>query len=185
MQSICYAIYGRFDWNGWGVIATCILLLGEMIAVGFAVMGLRGYLWGGNIAALTGSTTILLYIAVAVRQGIMPFATLTEYERRRKRVKQRWGILLDRRGDLSSKAIDGRYPPNYASLDDASEESVRHYVARAYVIGDDALQIVSWKSYRPDVQIRVDLALDDISEKVEYHRLSDIIAVTVSPDLLK
>ena len=139
-------IVKRFVWDRSGVILAALLLLGECIALVLAVLSEQ---WAAFVSALI----LVLYVPLAIWMGKMPFASLTEYEKRRGYAEK----ILDVRIPRSTDTMQGGTPvgSTQTNLMDDSDESIRVAVGRAYCLGDQSLQVFCNRPWRQDVKQKI------------------------------
>ncbi len=139
-------IVKRFEWDRSGVILAALLFLGECIAVALAVIS-------GQWAALVSALILALYVPLAIWMGKMPFASLTEYEKRRGYAEKILGVRIP----SSTDTMQGGWPVGsiQTSLMDSSDESIRVAVGRAYCLGDLSLQAFCDRPWRQDVKLKI------------------------------
>ena len=133
----------RHDWDAWGIFLALLLLVGEGSAGGLAAASIfLADFDVGNVAALVGAATIVLYVPLAIGTGKLPFAPLTEYERRRREMQRMLGVRIPRTWDTKDWGGRGTelLTGSHVHLKDDSDEAIRMAVGRAYCLGDLALQ---------------------------------------------
>ena len=147
----------RFDWDRPGVLLAALLFLGETVAVILAGTSLasEGY-DGGRLAALLGAAVLALYVPLAIWQGKLPFASPTEYEKRRNHAQKKLGVKIPRSGDKTKEGW--RLGTAQVHLEDDSDDSIRVAVGRAYCLGDATMQALCDLDSRTDVKQNILLA---------------------------
>ena len=123
-----------------------LLVLGEGLAVVLAAIS-------GQWAALISALVLALYVPLAIWKGKMPFASPTEYEKRRIRAEKILGIRIPR----STDTMQGGTPVGsiQTNLMDSSDESIGVAVGRAYCLGDQNLQVLCNQPWRQDVKQKI------------------------------
>ena len=139
-------IVRRFEWDRSGVALAALLFLGECIAVVLAVIS-------GQWAALVSALILALYVPLAICTGTLPFASRTEYEKRRRRAEKILRVKIPR----STDTMQGGVPVGsiQTNLMDDSDESIRVAVGRAYCLGDQSLQVFCDRPWRQDVKLKI------------------------------
>ena len=114
-----------------------LLFLGECIAVALAAIS-------GQWAALISALVLALYVPLAIWMGKMPFASPTEYEKRRIRAEKILAIRIPRSTDTMQ-----------TNLMDCSDESIKVAVGQAYCLGAQDLQVLCKQPWRQDVKQKI------------------------------
>ena len=139
-------IVNRFVWDRSGVFLAALLFVGECIALVLAVLS-------GQWAAFMSALILVLYVPLAICMGKLPFASLTEYEKRRAHAEKILGIRIPR----STDTMQGGAPVGsiQTNLMDDSDESIWAAVGRAYCLGDQNLRIFCGYPWRQDVKQKI------------------------------
>ena len=150
-------ITARFDWDRSGVFLAALLFMGEGLAVILAATSLvlEDNVWGAW-AALLGAAVLAIYVPLAIWKGKIPFASPTEYEKRRKYAQAKLGVRIPRSGDKMKGGW--RLGLLQVHLEDDSDASIRAAVGRAYCLGDQDLQNFCSRPWIRDVKQKILLA---------------------------
>ena len=171
-------ITAKFDWDRPGVFLAILLFLGEILAVALAgtSLALEGYDLG-RLAALIGAAVLTVYVPLAIWKGKLPFATPTEYEKRRKYAQAILGVRIPGSRDKTQ----GGWPLGtmQTNLENDREESIRAAVGRAYCLGDGALQNFCGHNWRKDVKQKILIARSELVPST-FHA----VAITARPELM-
>ena len=156
----------RFDWDLAGVCLAFVLFIGELIAAGLAVAAIvLADTVLGAISALFASGSVLIYVPFAVRFGTLPFASFTEFERRRKYAQKVLGVRIPRSHE---RTFDNgtRIPAHQVNFRDTSENSILEAVGYAYSLGGDNLNNIlryareGWNGDLADIAIQATFKLN-------------------------
>ena len=164
-------IADRFDWDRSGIALAILLVAGEGTAVGLAATSLASEGWNlGDVAAFTGAAVLLIYVPAAIIARKLPFATLTEFERRRKYAQKVLDVKIPRPGQ---KMKDGTLLlGNQVFLTEDSEESIKAAVGWGYCLGDqylDHLLSSRWgeMQWKPEVYKTIHIAAGNLRPPVD------------------
>lgn len=147
-------LIAKYQWDTWGVSLAVLLLIGEGVAVVLGVFSIviEGMSFAGW-AALLGAAVLMSYVPLAVCKGKLPFATLTEYEKRRQHVKAILDVTIP--SDWANKQIH---------MQDGSDDSILTSVGLAYCQGDDTLRVFCNRPWKPEIKKTILLAEMQLNE---------------------